>query len=70
MPASYHSIFTGQVLFLMPNQHCQSTKGVSESTVKEINLFAQFSSDTLYRNSVFVLISSCESCALLLLTVY
>ena len=27
MPAPYLSIFTGQMLFLTPNQHCQSTEG-------------------------------------------
>jgi len=26
---SHHSIFTGQMLFLMPNQQCQSTEGTS-----------------------------------------
>jgi len=26
-PAPYHSIFTGRMLFLMPNQQCQSTEG-------------------------------------------
>ena len=32
-PTSYHSIFAGQMLFLMPNQQCQSTK----NTRKEVN---------------------------------
>jgi len=27
MATHHHSIFTGQMLFLMPNQHCQSTEG-------------------------------------------
>jgi len=27
MPTPYHSIFTGRMLFLMPNQQCQSTEG-------------------------------------------
>jgi len=27
MPASHHSIFTGRMLFLIPNQQCQSTEG-------------------------------------------
>ena len=27
-PTPHHSIFTGQMLFLMPNQHCQSTEGM------------------------------------------
>jgi len=26
-PAPHHSIFTGQILFLSPNQQCQSTEG-------------------------------------------
>ena len=30
-PASHHSIFTGQILFLIPNQQCQSTEGNSPS---------------------------------------
>jgi len=25
-PAPHHSIFTGRMLFLIPNQHCQSTE--------------------------------------------
>jgi len=28
-PTHHHSIFTGQMLFLMPNQHCESTEGNS-----------------------------------------
>ena len=28
-PAPHHSIFTGQMLFLMPNQQCQSSKDSS-----------------------------------------
>jgi len=28
-PTPHHSIFTGQMLFLTPNQQCQSTKGSS-----------------------------------------
>ena len=27
-PTPYHSIFTGRVLFLTPNQQCQSTEGI------------------------------------------
>jgi len=27
MPAPHHSFFTGRILFLMPNQPCQSTEG-------------------------------------------
>jgi len=26
-PTLYHSVFTGQMLFLTPSQHCQSTEG-------------------------------------------
>jgi len=28
MPACHHSIFTGWMLFLMPNQQCQKTEGI------------------------------------------
>ena len=28
-PTPHHKIFTGQMLFLMPNQQCQSTEGNS-----------------------------------------
>jgi len=28
MPAPHHSIFTGRMLFLTPNQQCQSTEAV------------------------------------------
>ena len=28
------SFFTGRMLFLMPNQHCQSTKGISQNWFK------------------------------------
>jgi len=27
MPAHHDSVFTGRMLFLMPNQQCQSTEG-------------------------------------------
>jgi len=27
MPAPYHSVFAGWMLFLIPNQQCKSTKG-------------------------------------------
>jgi len=27
MPAPHHSVFTGRMLFLPPNQQCQSTEG-------------------------------------------
>jgi len=27
MPASHHSVFTGWMLFLTPNQQCESTEG-------------------------------------------
>jgi len=29
--APHHSIFTGRMLFLMPNQQCQSTEGISRA---------------------------------------
>jgi len=29
MPAPHHSVFTGQMPFLPPNQQCQSTEGKS-----------------------------------------
>jgi len=28
MPASHHSVFTGRMPFLPPNQQCQSTEGI------------------------------------------
>ena len=36
-PVPHHSIFTGRMLFLMPNQQCQSTEGITakkHSTIK------------------------------------
>jgi len=34
IPAPYHSLFAGWMLFLMPNQRCQSTESTStEGTV-------------------------------------
>jgi len=36
-PAPHHSIFTGWMLFMMPNQQCQSTEGMTHtSTHKQI----------------------------------
>ena len=34
MPAPFHSIFTGFMLFLTPNQQCQSTQGNSVCHIK------------------------------------
>jgi len=36
MPAPHHSVFTGQMPFLPPNQQRQSTEGI-QSTVQEQN---------------------------------
>jgi len=33
-PTPQHSIFTDWMLFLMPNQQCQSTEGISQCTTK------------------------------------
>ena len=35
-PTPHHSIFTGQMLFLMPNQQCQSTEGKLKILIKQI----------------------------------
>jgi len=32
-PTTHHSIFTGQMLFLTPNQQCQSTGGIALKAV-------------------------------------
>jgi len=33
-PTPRHSIFTGRMLFLMPNQQCQSTEGMHSQKIK------------------------------------
>jgi len=35
-PTPHHSIFTGRMLFLMPNQQCQSTEGTGPWTVNAV----------------------------------
>jgi len=40
-PAFHHSIFTGQMLFLTPNQQCRSTDG--KYSLKYFTMFAEFS---------------------------
>ena len=40
-PAFHHSIFTGRMLFLMPNQQCRSTDG--KYSLKHFTMFAEFS---------------------------
>jgi len=36
-PTPYHSIFTGRMLFLTPNEQCQSTEGeLDEAAVKRV----------------------------------
>jgi len=57
-PTSYHSIFTGRMLFLMPNQQFQSNEGITLNEQKlQTNLHTVLSrlkyteiviSDTLY----------------------
>jgi len=37
-PTPHHSIFTGRVLFLAPNQQCQSTEGTRMSAVTMLQL--------------------------------
>jgi len=34
MPEPHHSIFTGQMLFLMPNQQCQTLNAHEQKTEK------------------------------------
>jgi len=34
-PAPHHSMFTGQMLFLTPNQQCESTEGTKDKTDKK-----------------------------------
>ena len=36
-PTPCHSIFTGRMLFLMPNQQCQSTEGSNNNTTTDSN---------------------------------
>ena len=38
-PTPHHSIFTGQMLFLMPNQQCQSTGGNFELQFRFIYIY-------------------------------
>jgi len=38
MPAPHHSVFTGRMLFLLPNQQRQSTEGNLFFLFTEINL--------------------------------
>jgi len=35
-PTPHHSIFKGRMLFLMPNQHCQSTEGNTNENLTAI----------------------------------
>jgi len=37
-PTSHHSIFTGRMLFLMPNQQCQSTEGNTKNRKNKSNM--------------------------------
>jgi len=36
-PTPHHSIFTGRMLFLTPNQQCQSTEGNHKRTIKNFS---------------------------------
>jgi len=33
MPLSHHSVFTGRMPFLTPNQQCQSPEGISKQQI-------------------------------------
>jgi len=48
-PASHHSFFTGRMLFLMPNQRCQSTE-VKRQYIQKcyggVNLYSHMSAET------------------------
>ena len=48
MLAPHHSLFTGRMLFLMPNRQCQSTEGIKKSQ----NYTQLFSMQLLATNSV------------------
>ena len=41
-PAPHHSVFTGRVLFLMPNQQCQSTEGPTTKKLMKTDLFRSY----------------------------
>jgi len=41
-PTPHHSIFTGRMLFLMPNQQCQSTEGKSTENAEMRRLRGKF----------------------------
>ena len=42
-PTPHHSIFTGQMLFLMPSQKCQSTDGIlAHRTLIKFNILKNF----------------------------
>jgi len=36
MPAPHHSVFTGRMPFLLPNQQHQSTEGITAPVIPEI----------------------------------
>jgi len=45
MPATHHSVFTGRMPFLLPNQLRQSTVNYIVSQKKEANTLHQISTD-------------------------
>jgi len=49
-PAPHHSIFTGQMLFLMSNQQCQSTEGQKEPSCYRSNVTHLFQSTEVNTN--------------------
>ena len=50
VPTPHHSIFTGQMLFLMPNQQCQSTEGTYARYMSTANATAAIKTMTKYNN--------------------
>ena len=53
-PTPHHSIFSGQMLFLMPNQQCQSTEGIHTLIGLRLQLVFSEISINLATNDVFL----------------
>jgi len=51
-PTLHHSIFTGRVLFLTPNQQCQSTEGLSTEGFSAYRLFCSYLAEFKCRDTV------------------
>jgi len=41
-PTPHHSIFTGRMLFLTPNQQCQSTEGISTEGILTVSALTHY----------------------------